>query len=118
MEKRYEEILRDLKIKNLEEAENYLNQFGINNNSLIIWGSGNAKREFLHVDDLTEACIFTMNNINFKDLYKPSDLEIKNTHINISPSCNTSIGELAFIVKDVVGYSGNVFLIRPNLKVL
>ncbi|EJK2140892.1 GDP-L-fucose synthase family protein [Campylobacter coli] len=109
MEKRYEEILRDLKIKNLEEAENYLNQFGINNNSLIIWGSGNAKREFLHVDDLTEACIFTMNNINFKDLYKPSDLEIKNTHINISPSCNTSIGELAFIVKDVVGYSGNVF---------
>ncbi|EAH5153437.1 GDP-L-fucose synthase [Campylobacter coli] len=109
MEKRYEEILRDLKIKNLEEAENYLNQFGINNNSLIIWGSGNAKREFLHVDDLTEACIFTMNNINFKDLYKPSDLEIKNTHINISPSCNTSIRELAFIVKDVVGYSGNVF---------
>lgn len=108
MEKRYEEILRDLKIKNLEEAENYLNQFGINNNSLIIWGSGNAKREFLHVDDLAEACVFVMDNINFKDLYKSNDSEIKNIHINIGPNENISIKELAYIIRDIVDYKGNL----------
>lgn len=108
MEKRYEEILRDLKIKNLEEAENYLNQFGINNNSLIIWGSGNAKREFLHVDDLAEACVFIMDSINFKDLYKSNDSEIKNIHINVGPNENISIKELAYIIRDIVDYKGNL----------
>lgn len=107
MEKRYEEILRDLKIKNLEEAENYLNQFGINSNSLIIWGSGNAKREFLHVDDLAKACVFAMNNIDFKDLCASNE-EIKNTHINIGPNENISIKDLACIIRDIVGYKGSI----------
>ncbi|HEG2991898.1 TPA: GDP-L-fucose synthase [Campylobacter coli] len=108
MEKRYEEILRDLKIKNLEEAENYLNQFGINNNSLIIWGSGNAKREFLHVDDLAEACVFIMDSINFKDLYKSNDSEIKNIHINVGPNENVSIKELAYTIRDIIDYKGKL----------
>lgn len=107
MEKKYEEILRDLKIKNLEEAENYLNQLGINSNSLIIWGSGNAKREFLHVDDLAKACVFVMNNINFKDLCVDNE-ETKNTHINIGPNENISIKDLACIIRDIVGYKGSI----------
>ncbi|WP_257929085.1 GDP-L-fucose synthetase [Campylobacter lari] len=116
MEKKYEEILRDLKIKNLEEAENYLNQLGINNNSLIIWGSGNAKREFLHVDDLAEASIFIMNKINFKDLHESNDLEKKNTHINIGPNENISIKELAYIIRDIVNYKGNLIFdkVKPE----
>ncbi|HFZ5169404.1 TPA: GDP-L-fucose synthase family protein [Campylobacter jejuni] len=115
MEKKYEEILCDLKIKNLEEAENYLNQLGINNNSLIIWGSGNAKREFLHVDDLAEACVFVMNNIDFKDLCA-SDGEIKNTHINIGPNENISIRDLAYIIKDIVSYKGDIIFdkVKPE----
>ncbi|MCV3376277.1 GDP-fucose synthetase [Campylobacter jejuni] len=116
MEKRYKEILHDLKIKNLEEAENYLKHFGINNNSLIIWGSGNAKREFLHVDDLAEASIFIMNKINFKDLHESNDLEIKNTHINIGPNENISIKELAYIIRDIVNYKGNLIFdkVKPE----
>ncbi|HAN0720568.1 TPA: GDP-L-fucose synthase [Campylobacter coli] len=108
MEKRYEEILCDLKIKNLEEAENYLNQFGINHDSLMIWGSGNAKREFLHVDDLAEACVFIMNNINFKDLYKSNNLEIKNAHVNVGPNENVSIKELAYTIRDIIDYKGKL----------
>ncbi|EAI7261341.1 GDP-L-fucose synthase [Campylobacter lari] len=107
MEKKYQELMSDLNINNTDEARKYLTQFGINDSSITIWGSGNAKREFLHVDDLAEACVFVMDNIDFKDLCA-SDGEIKNTHINIGPNENISIRDLACIVRDIVGYKGNV----------
>ena len=61
-----------------------------------IWGSGKAKREFLHVDDLADACIFLMQKYN--------DSEI----INIGTSKDLSIKELAEKIKKVVGYSGKI----------
>lgn len=65
-------------------------------NEVIIWGTGNPKREFLYSDDLASACIFLMNNYN--------DNEI----INIGSGLETSIKDLADIIKDVVQYEGNI----------
>ena len=55
-----------------------------------VWGSGRPTREFLHVDDLAEACLFLMDG--YED----------DSHINVGTGIDTSIGQLAEIVRDVV----------------
>ena len=60
-----------------------------------IWGTGKPRREFLHVDDLSDACVYLMNH------YDESDF------INIGTGKDSSIRELAEIVAKVVGFEGN-----------
>lgn len=67
-----------------------------NPQSVVLWGTGTPKREFLHVDDLADACVFLMNH------YDESDI------INIGCGEDISIAELALLVKDIVGYTGNI----------
>lgn len=76
-----------------------------------LWGTGTPRREFLFSDDLADACVFIMNNVDFKDLVKLSDMgngEIRNTHINIGSGTDLSIKELSEIVKGIVGFEGNI----------
>ncbi len=61
-----------------------------------IWGTGDVLREFLHVDDLADACVFLMKNYN--------DLEI----INIGSGKDLSILDLAKLIREVVGYQGEL----------
>ena len=61
-----------------------------------IWGSGRPRREFLHVDDLADACVYLMKTY--------SDEE----HVNVGYGDDISIGELAQLVMDVVGFNGTV----------
>ena len=69
----------------------------INNNKTIkLWGTGSPLREFLHVDDLADACVFLMNNYN--------DSEI----INIGTGVDMTIKKLAEIIKDIIGYTGTI----------
>jgi GDP-L-fucose synthase len=67
-----------------------------NNPSVTVWGTGNALREFLHVDDLANAAIFLMENYNSADI------------INVGTGKDISIKELAIIVKEIVGYMGKI----------
>lgn len=62
--------------------------------AVLVWGTGNAKREFLFVDDLAEACIFLMNNYNGMDL------------VNIGVGEDISIKDLASLIKEIVGFEG------------
>ena len=62
----------------------------------MIWGSGSPKREFLFVDDLADACYFLMENYNDKEI------------VNIGCGEDISIKDLAFLVKKVVGFNGNL----------
>ncbi len=64
--------------------------------SVTVWGTGMAKREFLHVDDMADACVFLMNN------YSGSEI------INIGTGEDVSIAEAVHIVCDVVGFEGNI----------
>ena len=69
----------------------------INNiQNVIVWGSGKPKREFLHVDDLAEACIFLICNYD------------ENKIINVGSQKEISIIELAELIKRIVGYKGNI----------
>ncbi|MFT3825775.1 MAG: GDP-L-fucose synthase [Chitinophagaceae bacterium] len=64
--------------------------------SVTIWGTGNPKRELLHADDLADACFFLMQNYNEPGL------------INIGTGEDLSINDLALLVKEIVGYTGNI----------
>ena len=61
-----------------------------------VWGTGTPKREFLFADDLAEACYFLMGNYNEPQL------------INIGTGEDLSIGDLAKMVKDIVGFKGRI----------
>lgn len=69
-----------------------------------LWGSGEVYREFLHVDDMADACIYLMQNVDAKKLY--TDLEC--THINIGTGVDLTIKELAGMVKDITNFRGKL----------
>lgn len=98
-------LLLDLKVATIEEAYKILDQYKISKNSVEIWGSGAPMREFLWSEDMADACVFIMENRNFKDCFSYSK-EIKNTHINIGTGNDISIRDLAYLIKEIVGYKG------------
>ncbi|PAF51786.1 GDP-fucose synthetase [Helicobacter sp. 13S00401-1] len=103
----------DLVKKNLkkecgkDDVKAYLKGFGVSKDSVIIWGSGRPRREFLHSSDLAKACIFIAQNVDFKDL-AANKKEVRNTHINIGYGKDISISELANMIKDIVGFKGTL----------
>lgn len=72
-----------------------------------IWGSGKPRREFLYSEDMADACVFLMENVDFKDLIGDKK-EICNTHINIGTGEDISIQELAELIRTIVGYEGTL----------
>lgn len=87
-----------------------LNKYGIikieDRVTVEIWGSGKPMREFLWSEDMAEACVFFLQNKDFKDTHN-SEKEIRNTHINIGTGVDISIAELANLIKDEIGFNGN-----------
>ena len=75
-----------------------------NSKQVEVWGTGKPLREFLYVDDLADACIYLMNNIDADDLYNSGI-----SHINIGSGEEVSIKELAIMIKNVIGYQGSLF---------
>jgi len=73
------------------------------NESVEVWGSGNPFREFLHVDDLADASFYLMNELDPEELY-----ENNISHINIGTGEEFSIKELAYIIKDIIQYEGEI----------
>lgn len=74
-----------------------------------IWGTGKPMREFLWSEDMADACIFVMENTDFDDLKPKDSKEIRNSHINIGTGKEISIGDLAKLIKEKVGFNGELF---------
>lgn len=78
--------------------------------SIEIWGSGTPMREFLWSEDMADACVFVMENVNFQDVcVVNSRNEIKNTHINIGSGKDISIFNLANLMKEIIGFNGTLY---------
>jgi len=75
-----------------------------------VWGSGNPLREFLHVDDLANACIFMFENYQSKDIQ-----ELNISHINIGTGKEISIRDLAIMIKTTVDFKGEI-IFKKNMK--
>ncbi|MEY4661149.1 MAG: hypothetical protein RLZZ42_1101 [Bacteroidota bacterium] len=65
-------------------------------NEVVIWGSGTPRREFLHADDLADACVYLMQHYNEAGL------------VNIGTGIDLTITDLALMVKEVVGFEGEL----------
>lgn len=90
-----------------EEIISLLNSYGIYSNYLELWGSGKPLREFLWSEDMADASVYILENISFEDL-KGNNKEIRNCHINIGTGKELSIKELAYKIKDAIGYNGDI----------
>jgi GDP-L-fucose synthase len=121
-EKNYDAVVQDLGVKDINEAREYLKGFGVDEERVEIWGSGKPMREFLYSEDMADACVFLLENRDFKDTYTSIDgsndscaptsvktQEIRNTHINIGTGVDISIKELAETIKSIVGYDGELY---------
>jgi GDP-L-fucose synthase len=75
-----------------------------NQPKVVIWGTGKAKREFLYVDDLADACLYLMENYSHE------------LHVNIGTGEDVMIVELANMIKNIVGYKGELIndLTKPD----
>jgi GDP-L-fucose synthase len=62
----------------------------------IVWGTGTPRREFLYVYDLADALVYLMNNYTNPE------------HINVGVGYDVSIKELAELIRDIIGYAGNL----------
>ena len=76
--------------------------------TLNLWGSGKPLREFLHSDDMADACVYVMERVDFEDIVKERGLEngtgdagkeIRNCHLNVGSGTELHIADLAQIVK-------------------
>jgi len=84
----------------------------VNNlSTVVIWGSGNPKREFLYVDDMAAACVHVMNlpQTTYRKHTKPML-----SHINVGCGHDITIRELAIIIGKVVGYTGEISFDRTK----
>lgn len=115
MENNWEGIKKDLDkrpVENVsgensrEEIETILNKNGIFNDRVELWGTGKPMREFLWSEDMADACVFIMQNIDFNYLHDGK--EIKNTHINIGTGKDISIKDLAYLIAEKTGYTGTI----------
>ena len=70
-----------------------------------IWGTGTPRRDFLHVDDLADACLFV--SCLSKEEYA-AHTNPRLSHLNIGTGMDVSIADLAEIIRRVVGYEGNI----------
>ena len=91
--------------KNLPSIQN-LKSIGVSEFGVNIWGSGKPMREFMWSEDMANACIHIMENVNFSDLHNSMD-EVRNTHINIGTGEEISIEDLAKLIAQVIGYRGD-----------
>ena len=107
-ESKFDQVVKDLNVSNIEAAFAYLDFFGVSAERVEVWGSGTPRREFLWSEDMADACVFLMENRNFSDTYNASEKEIRNTHINIGTGKDISIKELAEKVKVAVGFKGQI----------
>ncbi|MCX6730648.1 MAG: GDP-L-fucose synthase [Candidatus Roizmanbacteria bacterium] len=75
-----------------------------NKNEVTLWGNGSPFREFLHVDDMADACVFLMEKYNSREI------------INIGTGKDLKIRELAQLVKKITGYKGKILwdATKPN----
>ena len=121
-EENYNAVVKNLQVNNIEEAKAYLTGFGVDAHRVEIWGSGKPMREFLWSEDMADACVYLLENRDFSDVVELQESsndsctpisikhsEVKNTHINIGTGKDISIKELAELIKEVVGFEGELY---------
>jgi len=90
---------KKINLDDIKSISKQLKEIGITNEYVVLWGTGEAYREFLFVDDLADACIFLMKKYDYSDIGE---------FINIGTGKDIQIKDLALLIKDIVGFDGEI----------
>ena len=116
-EGRWDDVRKDLDLRPVEgvcgknsnaEILDKLAKFGITPEAVTLWGTGSPMREFLWSEEMADASVHVLLNVDFKDTYNPDNKEIRNCHINVGTGKELSIRELAEKVVAEVGFKGEL----------
>lgn len=91
-----------------EEIIEKLAKFGIRPESVTLWGTGSPMREFLWSEEMADASVHVLLNVDFKDTYEPGQKEIRNCHINVGTGKEVTIREAAEKIIKEIGFKGEL----------
>ncbi|MBQ8701734.1 MAG: GDP-L-fucose synthase [Prevotella sp.] len=91
-----------------EEILAELAKFGIRPESVTLWGTGSPMREFLWSEEMADASVHVLLNVDFKDTYEPGQREIRNCHINVGTGKEVTIREAAEKIIREIGFRGKL----------
>ena len=110
-------VRRDLDLRPVEgvsgsnsdtEILDKLAKFGITPESVILWGTGTPMREFLWSEEMADASVHVLLNVDFKDTYREGNKDIRNCHINVGTGKEVSIREVAGMIMKEVQFKGDL----------
>lgn len=114
----WDAVRKDLDLRPVEgidgsasEAEivQTLERYGITAKRVTLWGTGTPVREFLWSEEMADASVYILENVDFKDTYQAGQREVRNCHINIGTGKEISIRDVAYLIKECVGYEGELY---------
>ena len=85
-----------------------LAKFGITPEAVTLWGTGRPMREFLWSEEMADASVHVLLNVDFKDTYREGETDIRNCHINVGTGKELSIREVAEKIQQEIGYQGEL----------
>lgn len=85
-----------------------LAQFGITPDAVTLWGTGTPMREFLWSEEMADASVHVLLNVDFKDTYTSEIKEVRNCHINVGTGKEISIKEVAERIMGEIGFKGEL----------
>ena len=91
-----------------EEILAVLAKYGISPESVTFWGTGTPMREFLWSEEMADASVHVLLNVDFKDTYDISQKEIRNCHINVGTGKEVSIRQAAEMIVEEIGFTGEL----------
>ncbi len=114
----WEEVRKDLNLRPVEGIDGsaseeailqVLSRYGITPTRVTLWGTGTPVREFLWSEEMADASVYILENVDFKDTYEAGSREVRNCHINIGTGKEISIKDVANLIVKCVGYEGELY---------
>ena len=85
-----------------------LAKYGIESEHVTLWGTGKPMREFLWSEEMADASVHVLLNVDFKDTCEPDCKEIRNCHINVGTGKEISIHDVALLIQKEIGFAGEI----------
>lgn len=113
----WDAVRADLNLRPVEQVDgsapqddiiSILAKYGITTSSVTLWGTGTPVREFLWSEEMADASVFVLENVDFSDTYSPQQREVRNCHINIGTGKEISIRDVANLIVNTIGYQGEL----------
>lgn len=113
----WEAVRRDINLRPVEGVDGSateaailekLRKFGITPEAVTLWGTGTPLREFLWSEEMADASVHVLLNVDFHDTYAEGEREIRNCHINVGTGVEHTIGTVAEKIKAEIGFRGEI----------